>query len=89
MTQVCPSAAPARLTGYGALVVCSPAHAAELAAGVAADWALRRMLWQGNTIAAASHERDGCSRGRVSPALDGRPFFCAIMATGQRRTCSG
>lgn len=91
VTLWCPGAAPtrARLTGYDAPEVSSPGCAAELAAGLAATWALRRMLWQAETLTVTRRGQDRYGRALVALTLDGRPLAPAMIAAGHGRPYDG
>lgn len=91
VTLWCPGEAPfrARLTGYDAPEVSAPGCAAELKAGIAATWALRRLLWQAERLTATRRGTDRHGRTLVSLALDGRPLAPQMIAAGHGRPYAG
>jgi len=79
----------ARLTGFDAPEVFSPSCASEFAAGMAATWHLRRILFDADTIAVGFSGRDRYGRDLVSLAVDGRPVAGRMIADGHARAYGG
>ncbi|HMO09187.1 MAG TPA: hypothetical protein PKD10_16285 [Paracoccaceae bacterium] len=91
VTLWCPGSAPyrARLTGYDAPEVFSPGCAAELAAGMAATWALRGHLFRAQTITVTPRGKDRFDRALVALSLDGRPLAPVMITAGHGRPYAG
>lgn len=79
----------ARLKGFDAPELFSPACASELAAAVTAKWALRLKLWQADKVTLVREGTDRYGRTLVAAFLDGSPLAGAMIAAGHARPYAG
>lgn len=89
--MVCPGRGntSARLTGFDAPELFSPACASEFAAAVTAKWALRLKLWQAEKVTLVRGGTDRYGRALVTAFLDGAPLAGAMIASGHARPYAG
>jgi len=79
----------ARLLGYDSPELFSPSCPAELAAAVAAKWALRRLIWQAEALSVVFEGRDRYDRRLARLRLDGRDVATLMIAAGNGRAYEG
>ncbi|MFN3643422.1 MAG: thermonuclease family protein [Gemmobacter sp.] len=81
--------ARARLAGFGAPEVFSPRCTAEWQAGMAATWALRRMLWSAGETRVLREGTDRYGRILAAVSIDGAPLARRMIAAGHARPYAG
>lgn len=79
----------ARLNGLDAPEVFSPRCASEWAAGIAATWHLRRLLFGANRLTVGFSDSDRYGRALVSMATEGGPLAGRMIASGHARPYDG
>lgn len=79
----------ARLSGFDAPELFSPACASEFVAAARAQWALRLALWQARKVTLAPAGRDRYGRALVAAVLDGEPLARRMIAAGHARPYGG
>jgi endonuclease YncB( thermonuclease family) len=79
----------ARLAGFDAPELFSPACPSELAAAVQAKWALRLAIWQADRITLVREGTDRYDRALVTAFLDGAPLARRMIESGHARPYAG
>lgn len=79
----------ARLTGFDAPELFSPACASELLAAQQAQWALRRAIFGATRIVLSREGVDRYGRALVAVTLDGEPLARKMIAAGHARPYAG
>lgn len=79
----------ARILGYDSPELFSPACPSELAAAVAAKWALRRLIWQADDLSVVFEGHDRYDRRLARLRLDGRDAAALMVAAGHGRAYDG
>ena len=79
----------ARLTGFDTPEIFSPGCASEYIAGQKAAWALRRLLFEGDTLSITRRGTDRYGRALISMSLDGVAVADTMTEAGHARRYSG
>jgi micrococcal nuclease len=79
----------ARLLGYDSPELFGPSCPSELAAAVAAKWALRRLIWQATDLSVVFEGRDRYDRRLARLRLDGRDVAAMMVEAGHGRAYGG